>query len=91
MKKVLSGLVLLGVLVSGAFAQDTWPVDLGLIDWIHRPSDVAGLRLGIPYGQNDSVTGIDIGLYGASDYAWALQFNLLSNQVRDEKIGRAHV
>ena len=87
MKKLLSSLVLLSVLAGGALAQDTWPIDIGLIDWIHRPSDVAGLRLGIPYGLNEQVTGIDLGLYGQSDYAWAIQVNLLSNQVRDEMGG----
>ena len=57
------------------------------MDLIHRPSDVAGLRLGIPYGLNDSVTGIDIGLWGKSDYAWAIQVNVIQNSVRDEMGG----
>ena len=87
MKKLLSSLALTGMLVAGACAQDTWPVDVGFIDWIHRPSDVAGLRIGIPYGRNDQVTGIDIGLYGYSDYAWAIQINLLASVVRDEMGG----
>ena len=87
MKKLLSILVLAGGMVFGALAQDTWPVDVSFIDWIHRPTDVAGLRLGLPYGQNDSVTGIDIGLWGKSDYAWAFQVNLVHNVVRDEMGG----
>ena len=87
MKKLLSSLIFAGVLVSGAMAQDTWPVDFAFLDWIHRPADVAGLRIGIPYGQNDSVTGIDIGLWGKSDYAWAIQVNVVHNVVRDEMGG----
>ena len=87
MKKLFATLVLVGAMAAGALAQDTWPVDVSCFDWIHRPADVAGLRLGIPYGLNDAVTGIDIGIWGKSDYAWAFQFNLLSNIVRDEMGG----
>lgn len=87
MKKLLSSLILVGVVATGALAQDTWPVDVSFIDWIHRPADVAGLRVGIPYGVNDSVTGLDIGLWGKSDYAWAIQVNVLENRVRDEMGG----
>jgi hypothetical protein len=87
MKKLLSILALAGMCVAGAFAQDTWPVDIGFIDWMHRPSDVAGLRIGIPYGKNDQITGVDFGLYGYSDYAWAIQFNLLASVVRDQMGG----
>ena len=87
MKKLLSSLVLAGMFVGGVWAQDTWPVDISFIDWFHRPADVAGLRIGIPYGQNDQVTGVDIGLFGQSDYAWAIQINLVANLVRDEMGG----
>ena len=87
MKKLLSSLVLLGVMAGGALAQDTWPVDFSFVDWIYRPADVAGLRLGIPYGKNDSVTGIDIGLFGKADYEWAISVNALYSGVRDEMGG----
>jgi hypothetical protein len=87
MKKLLSSLILVGVVATGALAQDTWPVDVSFLDWIHRPADVAGLRLGIPYGINDSVTGLDFGLWGKSDYAWAIQVNVAENRVRDEMGG----
>lgn len=87
MKKLLSSLFLAGSMAVGALAQDTWPVDVSFMDWIHRPADVAGLRLGLPYGVNDSVTGVDIGLWGKSDYAWAIQINVLHNNVRDEMGG----
>ncbi|MEI6210279.1 MAG: hypothetical protein WCR06_01510 [bacterium] len=87
MKKLLSSLVLAGMMATGALAQDTWPVEISFLDWIYRPSDVAGLRLAVPYGINDSVTGVDIGLWGKSDYAWAFQFNALHNKVRDRMGG----
>lgn len=84
MKKLLSSLALVGVMASGALAQDTWPVDLSFLDWIHRPADVAGLRVGIPFGLNDSVTGVDVGFWGQSDYFWGIQVNVVENHVRDE-------
>jgi hypothetical protein len=87
MKKLFASLALVLVVTSGALAQEVWPVDVSCFDWISRPSDVAGLRIGIPYGMNDSITGVDIGLWGQSDYAWALQFNLLTSLVRDEMGG----
>ena len=87
MKKLLSCMILAITLTSGAVAQDIWPIDVSCFDWIHRPSDVAGLRIGIPYGLNDSITGVDIGLWGKSDYAWALQFNVLSSIARDQMGG----
>ncbi len=87
MKKLLAGLVMVGCMVSSAWAQETWPVDVAFLDWYYRPADVAGLRVGIPYGVNDSVTGLDVGLWGKSDYAWALQVNVLHNKVRDEMGG----
>jgi len=84
MKKLLSSLILLGVLVAGARAQDTWPTDIAFVqDWFHRPADVVGLRVGIPYGSNDAITGIDVGFWGQSDYAWAFQVNVVANIVRD--------
>jgi hypothetical protein len=87
MKKLLAVLGIVGCMVGGAKAQDTWPVDVSFLDWIHRPADVAGLRVGIPYGVNDAITGVDVGLWGKSDYAWALQVNVLHNKVRDEMGG----
>ncbi len=88
MKKLLSSLVLVGVLVVGARAQDTWPTDIAFVqDWFHQPADVVGLRLGIPYGSNQSVTGFDIGLWGQSDYAWAFQVNVVANIVHEDMGG----
>jgi hypothetical protein len=87
MKKLVAGLMIIGCMVGSIWAQDTWPVDLSFMDWVHRPADVAGLRVGIPYGSNDSITGLDVGLWGRSDYAWAIQVNVLHNKVRDEMGG----
>jgi hypothetical protein len=84
MKKLLSSLLLAGVLVAGARAQEMLPVDIAFIqDWWYRPSEVIGLRMGIPYAKNDSLTGLDIGFWGESDYAWAIQINLVASMVHD--------
>jgi len=58
-----------------------WPV------WIAFNStkniDVVGLRLTIPYGNCESVTGFDLGFFGRSRYFEGLQINLLRNDVED--------
>ena len=87
MKKLLASLVLAGVMVGGACADDTWPVDLSFLDSIAAPANVAGLRVAIPYGANKSVTGIDIGFWGNADRAWAFQIDVVGNVVRDEMGG----
>ena len=87
MRKHLCSLLVALVTVSGAFAEETWPVELSFMDWLYRPSDVAGLRIGIPYGMNDAVTGIDVGFWGQANYAWAFQVNVVANVVRDRMGG----
>lgn len=69
--------------VSRAEDHQTSPIELSFLDFIYHPIDVAGLRLGIPYGRNDSVTGIDIGLWGKSTYLYGFQVNVLANLVTD--------
>lgn len=87
MKKLLASLVLASVMVGGACADDTWPVDLSFLDLIAAPANVAGVRVAIPYGANKTVTGFDIGLWGNADRAWAVQIDVLGNVVRDEMGG----
>ena len=87
MRKHLCSLLVALVTVSGALAEETCPIELSFMDWLYRPSDVAGLRLGIPFGKNDAVTGVDVGFWGQSDYAWAFQFNVVANVVRDDMGG----
>lgn len=84
-KRLFAGAFVALTLVSGAFAEDYQisPIELSFLDFIYHPIDVTGLRVGIPYGSNDSVTGIDIGLWGKSTYLYGFQFNLLANIVTD--------
>ena len=67
-----------------AKAPDTrapWPV------WLAFNSvediDVIGLRLTLPYGECESVTGFDIGFYGRCRYFEGLQANILRNEALD--------
>ncbi len=83
MKKLLSSLALVGALTTGVLAQDIWPLDISMFDWIARPTEVVGLRVGVPYGFNSAVTGFDVGLVGQSQHAWAFQVNAFYSCVND--------
>lgn len=86
-KNVLFGLVLAGLCVLGAQAADhvRWPVWFAFND--SDDVDVVGLRLTIPSGRCEQVTGMDLGLIGRSTYFNGLQINLLRNDVKDELAG----
>ena len=71
-----------------AKAPDTkapWPV------WLAFNSiediDVVGLRLTLPYGECESVTGFDLGVYGRCRYFEGLQANILRNEALDIMAG----
>ncbi len=71
-----------------AKAPDTrapWPV------WLTFNStkniDVVGLRLTLPYGECESVTGFDLGFYGRCRYFEGLQANILRNEALDVMAG----
>ena len=71
-----------------AKAPDTkapWPV------WLAFNSiediDVIGLRLTLPYGECESVTGFDLGVYGRCRYFEGLQANILRNEALDIMAG----
>ena len=71
-----------------AKAPDTkapWPVWLAFnsVDDI----DVVGLRLTLPYGECESVTGFDLGVYGRCRYFEGLQANILRNEALDVMSG----
>jgi hypothetical protein len=64
-------------------AFDARPVSVSFRPQKEGTIDVAGLRLNLPHGRNDSVTGVDLGILGDSTYLYGLQANLLGNRVRD--------
>lgn len=68
---------------SAEAALDARPVSVAFRTQKEGTIDVAGLRLNLPRGYNDSVTGLDLGVIGESAYMWGLQINLLANLVKD--------
>jgi len=86
-KNVLFGLVLAGLFAFGAQAAERvhWPVWFAFND--SDDVDVVGLRLTLPAGRCEQVTGMDLGLIGRSTYFNGLQINLFRNDVKDELAG----
>ncbi len=67
------------------FAQ--WPAPFAICEWPQTP-DLVGLRLTIPFStKQESVTGIDLGFWGRSQYFEGIQVNLLRNDVKDRGTG----
>lgn len=64
-----------------------WPAFFAISQW-PRTSDVAGLRLTIPFSTaQENVTGVDVGFWGQSLYFEGIQLNVLRNDVRDAGAG----
>jgi len=81
----LAGAAATGVFAqtSGVFSQESAVFDFAFLDYWYHPQNVVGLRVGIPWGSNNNVTGIDVGLYGKANNMAGIQVNLLANIVRD--------
>ena len=58
-----------------------WPVWLAFNST--KNIDVVGLRLTLPYGECEGVTGIDLGFYGRCRYFEGFQLNILRNEAED--------
>ena len=60
-----------------------WPAFFAVCEWPATP-DLVGIRLTIPYSSaQESVTGIDLGLWGVCNDFEGIQLNLLRSNVRD--------
>ncbi|MGN0847903.1 MAG: LA_2272 family surface repeat-containing protein [Kiritimatiellia bacterium] len=101
MKKILMALCVAWA-CTAAFGQETspvaspassaksstkaaWPVWLAFNST--KNIDVVGLRLTLPYGKCESVTGFDLGVYGSCRYFEGLQVNILRNEAEDIMAG----
>ena len=62
-----------------------WPVWLAFNST--KNIDVVGLRLTLPYGECESVTGVDLGFYGRCRYFEGFQLNILRNEAQDVMSG----
>jgi len=100
MKKILMGLCAVlacaAVCAQDAAAKQSAPASAAQQDvpypvWLAfnstRNLDVTGLRLTLPYGKCESVTGFDLGFWGSCRYMEGLQFNLLRNEAEDVMAG----
>lgn len=87
-KALLAILVLLSV---SAFSFDTIPFQIGLwapnVQIVPDEINVAGLKLNLPYGGNNNITGIDLGFASTSENTSALQLNLILNQASEQFSG----
>ncbi len=63
----------------------SWPVWLAFNST--KDIDVVGLRLTLPYGACEAVTGIDLGIIGHCRYFEGIQLNLFHNSVEDTMAG----
>jgi len=72
-----------GAVGAGAFAQESAVIDLAFLNTWYHPENVTGLRVGIPWGDSESVTGIDVGFYGRSTKMAGIGVNLVANIVKD--------
>lgn len=60
-----------------------WPAWFAIGELPVTP-DLVGLRVTVPFStRQESVTGVDVGLWGQSQYFEGLQVNILRNKVRD--------
>lgn len=59
----------------------SWPVWLAFNST--KNIDVVGLRLTLPYGECEGVTGFDLGFWGTSRYFEGFQLNILRNEAYD--------
>jgi len=67
--------------------SDVWPAFFAVCEFPAVP-DVAGVRLTIPFStRQDSVTGLDLGLWGRSTYFEGFQLNLIRNDVKGSASG----
>ena len=83
MKRFLFAMGLAATVATGAFAQEAAVVDFAFLNRWYHPENVVGLRVGIPWGDSNNVTGIDVGLYGKSNNMSGIQANLVANIVKD--------
>ena len=76
---------------SFARAYDTTPLQIGIwppaLQVVTPEINVSGLKLNLPFGGNDSITGIDLGLASSSNDCSAIQINAFVNSVNNDFAG----
>jgi len=91
MKKSLVFFAFLMIGAFSAYAYDTTPFQLGI--WppnyqiVTEDINVSGLKINLPFGGNDNVQGVDLGLASTAKDVSALQVNILVNRAHEEFTG----
>lgn len=90
MKKWILAAVLL-LTGTFAFGYDTTPLQIGIwppaLQVVTPEIDVSGLKLNLPYGGNDNVAGLDIGLVSTAKNNSSIQINAFLNLVDEDYAG----
>ena len=91
MKKSLVFFAFLLVGAFSAYAYDTTPFQLGV--WppkyqiVTEDINVSGLKINLPFGGNDYIQGVDLGIAASAKKTSALQVNVLVNRAHEEFTG----
>lgn len=91
MKKSLLMAIVLAVAAISASAYDTTPFQIGIwpsnFQIVPEEINVSGLKINLPFGGNQNITGVDLGLASSSSFTSALQINVLCNRVHEDMSG----
>lgn len=90
MKKWFLAAVML-LAASFVHAYDTTPLQIGVfppnLQVVTPEINVSGLKLNLPFGGNENITGIDLGIASTSNDCSAIQVNVLVNLVSNDFSG----
>lgn len=82
MKKTCALVCLFALFALPALALDVSPLQVAIwgpdVQLCDQSTEIWGLRLNLPYGISDHISGFDIGIYGRAVEANAFQFNFVN-------------
>lgn len=70
---------LLAAICSSTQGGEYYPIQLSVFGLLPQKSEVRGLRLNIPYGKNEYVAGLDLGIWGRAANGSGFQLNLVND------------
>ena len=68
------------------WALDCYPIQMSLVkstQIVHEDNSICGLKVNIPYGYNETVSGMDFGFVGGTNEITGIQANIFANINRD--------
>ena len=82
MRRALLLISLLMGVGTACMAYDTTPLQIAIwppsLQVVPPEIDVSGLKLNLPYGGNETIVGVDLGIASTSNNTSALQINLVN-------------